>query len=82
MAISVLNVARRLAPDSLLWRTDAYEFVSDRLAIDLLFGTDKIRRALEDGAEAQDIEALMAPDLALFTERRRPFLLYDASPEN
>ena len=33
------------------WRTEPYEFVSDRLAIDLLFGTDKPRLALDTGAQ-------------------------------
>lgn len=32
------------------WRTEAYEFVSDRLAIDLLFGADTPRKILDSGA--------------------------------
>jgi uncharacterized protein YbbC (DUF1343 family) len=37
------------------WRTEPYEFVSDRLAIDLLFGTDKPRQLFENDAEFASI---------------------------
>lgn len=37
------------------WRTEAYEFVSDRLAIDLLFGTDQTRKLIDSGAKPEDL---------------------------
>jgi uncharacterized protein YbbC (DUF1343 family) len=45
--VRLIAVARRLAPTSFAWRTEPYEFVRDRLAFDLLCGTDRIRRAIE-----------------------------------
>jgi uncharacterized protein YbbC (DUF1343 family) len=37
------------------WRREPYEFVSDRLAIDLLFGTDKPRNLFENGANCAEV---------------------------
>lgn len=37
------------------WRTEPYEFVSDRLAIDLLFGTDKPRKLFEKNADLSSV---------------------------
>jgi len=70
------------------WRTEPYEFVSDRPAIDLLFGSDRERRAIDDLTRYDhrtDLRRWVADqatrwrtDEAAFRERRRPFLLYTA----
>jgi uncharacterized protein YbbC (DUF1343 family) len=49
------------------WRRTTYEYVSDRLAIDLLFGDDKTRVNLEAGKDATDA-------VAHHEEQRRAFL--------
>ncbi len=41
------------------WRREPYEFVSDRLAIDLLFGTDRARLALEAGQGFEELCRLL-----------------------
>lgn len=46
--IMILYTIRRLYGERLKWRIEPYEFVSDRLAIDLLFGTDKIRHMIDN----------------------------------
>lgn len=55
--LAVIAAARELAPDHFRWRTEAYEFVSDRLAFDLLAGGPSWRQALESGASPWDIAA-------------------------
>ena len=60
------------------WRRDAYEFVRDRLAIDLLLGKAGLREMLEAGATTADMEASWAEDLAAFTPLRARVLLYGA----
>lgn len=75
--LAVLATVRRRWPADLAWRTDAYEFVHDRLAIDLLFGDPAIRPALEAGADPRDLASAMEPEAAAFVEERRTFLLYD-----
>src|SRR5262249_41458253 len=39
----LLTAARAQAPESFAWRTEPYEFVSDPIAIDLLFGSSRER---------------------------------------
>jgi len=74
--LAVLAALRELSGTQFAWRTDEYEFVTDRLAIDLLFGSDRERRALESGKSWRDIAADWEAQEAAFRERRRPFLLY------
>jgi uncharacterized protein YbbC (DUF1343 family) len=58
------------------WRTEPYEFVSDRLAIDLLTGSDDVRLGIERGLPLPEICAHFVPAERAFRERRRPHLLY------
>ena len=50
-----LATVRRLYGDALQWRTEVYEFVRDRLAIDLLFGGPDARLCIDAG---DDVDAL------------------------
>jgi uncharacterized protein YbbC (DUF1343 family) len=76
IAIALLEAARRLAPDRFDWRRERYEFVSDRPAIDLLFGSDRPRKMLEQGAGTHEIARSFAEDERAFRDRRRSALLY------
>ena len=62
--------------DAFRWRTERYEFVEHIPAIDLLFGSDRERLALEAGVPWREIAAHWKSDEAAFPERRRPHLLY------
>jgi uncharacterized protein YbbC (DUF1343 family) len=74
--LAVLAALRAEAGSHFAWRTETYEFVSDRLAIDLLFGSPRERKAIEAGTPWPQIAAAWEPEEAAFRERRRPFLLY------
>ena len=74
--LELLAAARELAPEAFSWRREPYEFVSDRPAIDLLAGGPGWRQALEAGEDPAAIAAEWAGDLAEFTARREPHLLY------
>lgn len=75
--LAVIAAFRTLLGDAFRWRTERYEFVDDRPAIDLLFGSDRERLALEAGVPWRDIAAAWEPEEAAFRERRRVYLLYD-----
>jgi uncharacterized protein YbbC (DUF1343 family) len=49
VGVFVLDAVRHVAPDALTWRTDAYEFVTDVPAIDLLWGSAELRETLDAG---------------------------------
>ena len=68
---------RRLRPDYDLWRDFPYEYERDRLAIDLISGSELLRRWVDDPAATPgDLDALTEPDEASWREEREPFLLY------
>jgi uncharacterized protein YbbC (DUF1343 family) len=73
--LAFLAAARAEAPADFRWRTEAYEFVSDPPAIDLLTGSDAARRAIDAGAPLGDLVGGFADFEAEFAERRRPHLL-------
>lgn len=74
--LAVLAALRELSGRHFDWRREPYEFVADRLAIDLLFGSDRERRALEAGQPPREIARAWETEEAAFRERRRGYLLY------
>ncbi len=74
--LAEIVVARRLAPRAFRWRQPPYEFERERLPIDILLGTDVIRRQIEAGDPLAGIEAAWRADLARWRRRRRRILLY------
>ena len=49
-----MKVARDLSPEKFDWRREEYEFVTDRLAIDLLAGSARYRELVESGGSVDD----------------------------
>ena len=45
--------------------------------IDILFGTDRVRRMIEEGDGPREIEQSWQTEVEAFKEQRRPYLLYD-----
>ena len=68
---------RRLRPDYDLWRDFAYEYERNRLAIDLINGSDLLRQWVDDpAATVSDLEALAVVDENAWREEREAFLRY------
>ena len=68
---------RRLRPDYPLWRDFPYEYVFDRLAIDVINGGPGLREWVDEAAATPgDLDALALPDERAWEEQRRRFLLY------
>ncbi len=83
LAVAMLVAARAQAPDDFEWRSEVYEYVSDRLAIDLLFGSAGPREAIEAGASADDIcGEFIAAELAFVEERSNSLLYRTAAPSS
>ena len=74
--LALIAVARRLAPRGFGWRRPPYEFERRRLPIDILLGTDTIRRALERGQSLEALERTWQADLAGWRRRRAATLMY------
>jgi uncharacterized protein YbbC (DUF1343 family) len=68
---------RRLWPDYALWRDFPYEYEFDRLAIDLINGSELLRQWVDDAsATTADVDGLARIDESAWRESREPFLLY------
>jgi uncharacterized protein YbbC (DUF1343 family) len=68
---------RRLAPDYPLWRDFAYEYETERLAIDVINGGPDLRGWVDDvAATPGDLDALAAPDEQAWIDERRKYLRY------
>jgi uncharacterized protein YbbC (DUF1343 family) len=74
--LSLLIALRELSGERFAWRTETYEFVSDRLAIDLLFGSDRERRAIEASASPAEIIEKWQAEEEVFLRQRAPYLIY------
>jgi uncharacterized protein YbbC (DUF1343 family) len=68
---------RRISPDYDLWRDFAYEYEHDRLAIDLINGSEILRQWVDDNnTEPGDLDALALADEQAWLEERADLLLY------
>jgi uncharacterized protein YbbC (DUF1343 family) len=68
---------RRLYPDYPLWRDFPYEYVLDKLAIDVINGSPLLREWVDDpNATPNDFDALTKPDEDAWAKERQPYLLY------
>jgi uncharacterized protein YbbC (DUF1343 family) len=74
--IALIVAARKLGGRRFAWRQPPYEFERRKLPIDILLGTDRIRRAIEQGRSLTDIERSWRPELAAWKRARSPFLRY------
>ncbi|MGB0129151.1 MAG: DUF1343 domain-containing protein [Rhodocyclaceae bacterium] len=71
------KAVRQLRPDYPLWRDFPYEYEHDRLAIDLINGSELLRSWVDDRqAVAADLDALASADETDWDAERREFLLY------
>jgi uncharacterized protein YbbC (DUF1343 family) len=68
--------ARRQDPGRFAWRQPPYEYETVKLPIDILCGTDAVRRTLEAGRSPRRLLPRWAKELDAFRRRRRRYLLY------
>ena len=74
--LRLIAASRALAGDAMRWRTEAYEFVSDRPAIDLLTGGPEYRTLVDAGGELDGWLDEDRRGAARFANERRAHLLY------
>jgi len=78
---AVVWACAKLHPDAFAWRADAYEFVDDIPAIDLLFGSARPRKAIEAGCSFDELSSLLeTPRVVLDAITRARLESYRAGP--
>ena len=74
--LAEIAVARRLAAREFAWRRPPYEFEKRLLPIDILCGTDTVRKGIEGGKPLPAIERAWQRGLDRWKRRRASYLLY------
>jgi len=74
--LAEIAVARRLAPRQFAWRRPPYEFEKRLLPIDILCGTDGVRKAIEGRRPLSAIERAWRRELERWKRRRQTYLRY------
>lgn len=73
LGVHILSAIHKLYPENFSWQRSSF----DRYFIDLLYGGDQLRHAIEADIPVADILTDEAAQTAAFIERVRPFLLYE-----
>jgi uncharacterized protein YbbC (DUF1343 family) len=68
--------ARAQDPDRFTWRDPPYEYEYVKRPIDVLCGTDSVRRSIDAGRSPRTFSGPGRRQLAAFERRRAPYLLY------
>jgi len=74
--IAIFQALHDLGPGKFGWRADAYEFVEDVPAFDLLCGTDQVRRGIEEGWPLDRLMEGFSAQTESFAKQRAPYLMY------
>jgi uncharacterized protein YbbC (DUF1343 family) len=76
VAVEMLEEFHKEAPGETLWRDPPYEYETVKPPIDILYGTDRLRRGIDAGETAGSLSADWSRDEAAFKELRQKYLLY------
>jgi uncharacterized protein YbbC (DUF1343 family) len=76
VAVDMLEEFRKEAPSQTLWREPPYEYETVKPPIDILYGSDRLRRGIDAGERAESIVADWPQGEAAFRELRQKYLLY------
>jgi uncharacterized protein YbbC (DUF1343 family) len=74
--VALIAMFRRFDPAGFRWRQPPYEYEHEKLPIDILAGSDLLRRQIEADAPLAEIAASWREDERAFAQARAPFLLY------
>ena len=74
--LAILSTLLKLYPEDFKWSDPPYEYVHDKLPIDVILGDDRVRRDLEQGRSVLDMEKEWQGEIAKFIQKRSRFLLY------
>jgi uncharacterized protein YbbC (DUF1343 family) len=74
--LAMVKMAFDLYPGQFFWKEPPYEYVYDKNPFDVISGTDKIRKAFEQGMGLETIIESWQPQLQEFLEVRQRHLIY------
>lgn len=75
-AVAILQTARRQAPGEFRWREPPYEYETEKMPIDILWGDDALRLGIDGGAEPGDLLVGVESGIEAWTADTAPYRLY------
>lgn len=76
-AIAILLAIKELYPEIDLWRQPPYEYEFEKLPFDILAGSDRVRKDIEEGKSLKDMGSWWNEEVQMFEQIRKQYLLYD-----
>jgi uncharacterized protein YbbC (DUF1343 family) len=76
-SIAIISTIHRLYPSDFDWKQPPYEYVFDKLPFDVINGSASVCEQIMSGVSIAEIEESWREPLKEFTEKRKPFLLYE-----
>jgi uncharacterized protein YbbC (DUF1343 family) len=77
--VALIAMFRRADPSKFAWRQPPYEYEAEKLPIDILAGSDRLRAQIQAGIDPVEIAATWEAGERAFRGLRRPFLMYPGS---
>ena len=74
--VELIAEFRTQNPRQFAWRDPPYEYEHDRPPIDILFGSDRLRLAIDAGTDTVGLTASWRPEEEAFRRQRQSYLLY------
>jgi uncharacterized protein YbbC (DUF1343 family) len=75
-AVELIAEFHATNPDRFAWREPPYEYERDKEPIDILYGTDQLRRTIDSGGDVSALIASWREEEDDFRRQREPYLLY------
>jgi uncharacterized protein YbbC (DUF1343 family) len=75
-AVELIAEFRRENVKRFAWREPPYEYEHDKEPIDILYGTDRLRKTLDADGDVASLVQSWADEEEAFRRQRKPYLLY------
>ncbi|MBI3592592.1 MAG: DUF1343 domain-containing protein, partial [Nitrospirae bacterium] len=76
--VAILKAVHDLYPEQSLWKQPPYEYETQKMPIDILAGTDRLRKDIEGGEDLDRMELWWKGQCLQFQKKvRRRFLMYE-----
>lgn len=75
--VAIIKAVHNLYPEHFEWKQPPYEYETEKMPIDILAGTDKLRKDIENGEDLNKMEEWWKEQCEEFNKKvRKKFLLY------
>jgi uncharacterized protein YbbC (DUF1343 family) len=75
--VAIIKAVHDLYPEQFQWQQPPYEYETEKMPIDILAGTDRLRRYIEEGTSLDRMEEWWTEECREFQKRvRRNYLIY------